>query len=276
MMRMPNWKWVVATLCIISGWLYGAAIVAGVAAALVPGDESWRTLLRELATFIPFIIATPLAWRIATRQPAVLLVNARGRIELPRIARGFVTWFVISAVSSGIDWVLRPDDYRITFALATFLPFLAVAILLLPVQCWAEELFFRAWILRWSAALPKPAQAVISGAVFAAPHLGNPEAAQETMLALSAWFLLGAGWAWVSARDGGIELAMGAHLANNVFSLLIVGYDDAALPTSAFLTTSALDMPSTLLAIAIATPLFVVLTRRRAGRDERGSAHPMH
>lgn len=263
MITMPKWKWILSTLIILSGWIYCAALVSGILQALVHGTAPWQTLMRDLATFIPFFLITPLVWRMATGTSVAQLVNVRGRIDGRRIVLGFAAWFALSAASSVFDWFLHPADYRYTFLPRVFLPFLAVCIVLLPIQCWAEELFFRGWVLRWAARLPKASQAIISGVVFAAPHLGNPEAAQQTWLALTAWFTLGLGWAWVSARDGGIELALGAHLANNAFSLLIVGYDEGALPTAAVMTTSSINLAATVVALFVIVPVFARLTRPR-------------
>lgn len=263
MKHMPWWRWTAATFVIAALWIYPAAGLEALAKALVAGGQPWQKLLRDLVTFIPFFLATPLVWRYATGLPVARLVNMRGRIATSRIGVGFLAWFALSALSTGVDWLFHPAAYRVTFALATFVPFAIVVVLLLPLQSSAEELFFRGWILRWANGLPVPARVVISGLVFALPHAGNPEASGQALTALAAWFLLGAGWAYVSVRDGGIELALGAHLANNVFSLLIVGYDGAALPTSAIVTTSALNMYATLASLIVVVPLFALVTGRR-------------
>ncbi len=260
---MPWWRWIAATFVIAVLWIYPAAMIAALAPQLLPGTAPWQQLLRDLAGFIPLFLATPLVWRYVTGTPIARLVNVTSRINRQRIVTGFVVWFLLSALSSAVDYPFHTSHYRLTFDAGNFLPFAAVVAVLLPVQAWAEELFFRGWILRWAAALPPLAQAVISGVVFALPHAGNPEASMHAAAALASWFLLGAGWAYASVRDGGIELALGAHLANNAFSLLIVGYDGAALPTAAIVTTSALDINATLVSLMILAPAFIFLTRQR-------------
>ncbi len=261
-MRMPWWKWILSTFVIFSIWIYGAVFIAFGVDHLIRDDTPWETLLRDLVTFIPLFIATPLVWRLATKRPVTELINVSGHVHGARIWRGFAVWFVLSTVGTIVDFALHSSDYRITFNAQVFVPFLLVTLVLLPVQCWAEEFFFRGWILRWATRGSLLSRAVISGLVFAAPHIGNPEAAQQTLLALASWFVLGAGWAYASARAGGIELAMGAHLANNVFSLLFVGYADAALPTASIVSTGSLNLSFTFIAIALSMPVFVRLTRK--------------
>ena len=263
MTRVPWWLWSIATFVILTFWMFAAAVVTGTLTAIGPSGVGWFDLLTELATFVPFALATLFAWRVLLRRPLRSLITNRRHIEFNRIGRGFATWFGLCAASSVIDAVLFPDSYTLTFEAGRFVAFALVLLVLLPVQTSSEELFFRGWILQWAAALPAVSRVFISGLVFALPHAGNPEAATDTLLALTAYFLLGAGWAWVSVRDGGIELALGAHLANNAFSLLVVGYDDAALPTAAIFGTSALNLTSTTIAIAVMVPMFARLTRRK-------------
>ena len=262
MKRTPFWLWVAASFAILSAWLFFAAVMQAVVSSIVPADAAWATLLTDLSTFIPFFLATPLAWRYMLGRPIPALINFRGRVERRHIGVGFLAWFALCTVSTGIDAIIHPDGYTFTFSFAAFAPFALVTVLLLPIQTSAEEFFFRGWVLNWSSSLPRFSQVFISGLVFAWPHLGNPEAATDTALAFTAYFLLGAGWAYVSVRAGGIELALGAHLANNAFSLLAVGYDDAALPTQALFTTNQLDLVTTTISLAIMVPAFAWLTRR--------------
>ena len=248
---------------ILSAWLVLAAFVSEALKSVLPSGPAWSTLLVDLGTFIPFFLATPLAWRYLLGNDLALLVNVKGRVLGRRIGVGFGVWIALCAASTLLDAVIHPADYEYTFAVAKFAPFALVTLFLLPVQAWAEELFFRGWILRWASALPPASQVLISGMVFAFPHLGNPEASGDALLALLAYFLLGAGWAYVSVRSGGIELAMGAHLANNAFSLLVVGYNDAALPTAAVFTTTSLNLLTTVLSLAIMVPVFAYATRKQ-------------
>lgn len=262
-MQTRWWHWLLGTYLILTGWFLGSPILFDATTSLLGDDRPWKQLAAELSTFIPFFLATPLVWRYLLKRDVRTLIAVDGSIRWRRIALGFGAWFGLSALSSLIDYAINADAYRVTFDAAAFLPFLVVALMLLPLQTSAEELFFRGWVLRWASRLPRAATLLISGAVFSLPHLGNPEAAGHEIAALLAWFTLGAGWAHVSLRDGGIELALGAHFANNIFSILVIGYDNAVLPTSAVLTTGDLNIEGTAIAIAILMWLFIAITRPR-------------
>ena len=262
MIRVPLWKWSLGTFLILSIWVFTAPFFGVFADVFIGREGAWRSLASELLPFIPLFLATPIVWSRVIRRPVRELINISGALSRRQLIVGFIGWLILASIGTGVDALLHPSDYRFTFEASTFIPFLLVAMVLLPVQTSAEEFFFRGWILRWAQHLSAPVAAVISGVVFALPHMGNPEAVGQTAIALSAWFLLGATWAYVSARDGGIELALGAHLANNAFSLLLVGYDDAALPTAAIWTTSSLNMMATLISLLLMAPIFIRLSKQ--------------
>ncbi|MFT4254980.1 MAG: CPBP family intramembrane metalloprotease [Caulobacter sp.] len=106
---------------------------------------------------------------------------------------------------------LTPDfDSRLVHA--------AGAIGLLLVAAAAEELVFRGWLLKLSAAFTHRTWLVlaINGLVFSAIHFDpNPDAFLVRMV-------LGVGLAWAVLRLGGIEFSIGAHAANNIVILLFL------------------------------------------------------
>lgn len=268
MRKVALWRWLVGTYVIVMIWLFGASgidwLTATVIDALDVQRSTWLELATALATFIPFAIITPAVWVSFIGQPARGIINFRGRVNYGRIGLGFIVWLALSAAGTAVDYFfLARDAYAWTFDLQKLLPTIIVLVLFLPVQTTAEEMFFRGWVLRWTERRGMWFRVIISGVIFALPHLGNPEAAGQELIALSAWFILGAGWAYTSVRDGSIEAAIGAHLANNAYALLLVGYADSALPSDSVVSTDNINMVGTAIALAITMPLFVLLTRRR-------------
>jgi hypothetical protein len=72
----------------------------------------------------------------------------------------------------------------------------------------------------------------------------HPEVTKQPNLAVVQvlnYVLIGAGFAWFVLRDNRLELAMGAHLANNLFVALFVNYANSALETPAILNTPEPD-----------------------------------
>jgi membrane protease YdiL (CAAX protease family) len=106
------------------------------------------------------------------------------------------------------------------------LAYIASSLLLIPAAA-AEELFFRGWLLRQTSAfLRRPAVLItVTALTFSALHFDfNPDAFLTRAL-------MGAGFAYMTLRLGGIEFSTGAHAVNNIMIVLFVqpvAFDAAA------------------------------------------------
>ncbi len=125
-----------------------------------------------------------------------------------------------------------------------------IAVALLVLASAAEELVFRGWLLKQSAAYVRNPIALmaLNGLLFAAIHL-DPNL--DAFLVRAA---MGAGLTWMALRLGGIELGIGAHAANNVVILLMLRpmttRPDAAHEFKVGLIASALVVLAGFIAIA--------------------------
>ncbi|HXU99118.1 MAG TPA: type II CAAX endopeptidase family protein [Caulobacteraceae bacterium] len=105
--------------------------------------------------------------------------------------------------------------------------YLLSALLLVPAAA-AEELMFRGWLLRQLAAFTRnPAiLIVVTALAFAAAHF---DFSPDAFLTRS---LMGAGFAYMTLRLGGIELSTGAHAANNILIVLFIEPLSTAAPSA--------------------------------------------
>ncbi|MDI1365669.1 MAG: CPBP family intramembrane metalloprotease [bacterium] len=96
--------------------------------------------------------------------------------------------------------------------------YVAFAVVLLVLAAAAEELVFRGWLLKQTGAFTRhPAVLMaVNGLIFATIHF-DPNL--DAFLFRAA---MGAGLTWMTLRTGGIELAIGAHAANNIVILLLL------------------------------------------------------
>jgi membrane protease YdiL (CAAX protease family) len=96
------------------------------------------------------------------------------------------------------------------------------SLLLIPAAA-AEELFFRGWVMRQTAVfLRRPAALIaVTSLIFSALHRDFAPDAFLTRV------LMGAGFAYMTLRLGGIELAVGAHAVNNLMIVLFLQPLDA-------------------------------------------------
>lgn len=94
----------------------------------------------------------------------------------------------------------------------------AACVLLLIPAAGAEEVVFRGWLLRQSAALSRNPLVLmaINGVMFSAVH---GEFAPDPFLTRA---LMGAGFVYMTLRLGGVEFSTGAHAANNILIVLFI------------------------------------------------------
>ncbi len=199
------------------------------------------------------------------RRSLLSLITPASRVDWRRVTRGFAVWFALLALTSLIEALLFPGRYRITFNPGTFFAFALAALCLTPLQTTFKELLFRGYVMQGLSLLTRTPLmiALVSSAIFMLPHLANPEVALNPLLLPPQYFLIGLLLAIVTLRDGRLELAIGIHAANNIFSGLIANYDDAVLTTEAIFT-SQLDPVYSLVSLVPASVVaYLVLFRRR-------------
>lgn len=141
-------------------------------------------------------------WRLLLAGLALTFVAMAPLVIVSRLSSPGPAPMPLLDISRGIPG-------RLVYALA--------ALLLIPSAA-AEELMFRGWLLRQVAAFTRnPALLiVITAAAFSAAHFDFAPDAFLTRL------LMGCGFAYMTLRLGGIELATGAHAANNILYILFI------------------------------------------------------
>jgi membrane protease YdiL (CAAX protease family) len=112
---------------------------------------------------------------------------------------------------------------------------IACVLLLIPAAA-AEELVFRGWLLRQTAALSKNPifLMAVNGVVFSAVH---GEFAPDPFLTRA---LMGAGFVYMTLRLKGVEFSIGAHAANNILIVLFIQPLSLKPTTSSGLTGASL------------------------------------
>lgn len=251
------WRFFLALGVIILFWVFLGSVplvLAIIATALTtPPQESAAALqasmdplllfVTSLVSFAFFFVGIWLAVRQVHQRPFTSLINPANRINWSRLWVGFLIWFGLGGVGALVEALLYPHRYVWTFDPAAYFPFAVATLLLVPIQTSAEELFFRGYLLQgFGLRLRHPlVLSLISGIAFMLPHAFNPEVDVNFWLLMAYYFAFGAAAAWFTLKDGGLELALGMHAANNMFAALLANYTDSALQTPALFTVTELD-----------------------------------
>ena len=160
-----------------------------------------------------------------------------------------------------VEAFLYPGRYIWTLNLRRFIPFSFLALILIPIQASAEELFFRGYLLQSVGLRLRNIWilSAISGFLFMLPHFLNPEARVNYGLMGFYYFFIGAVMAFVTLRDGRLELAIGLHTANNLFSALVANYSVTVLPTPSMFTVKELDAVYSVIAATVGLLVFMLI-----------------
>ena len=169
---------------------------------------------------------------------------------------GFVKCLGIAAALMGIltivQFALSPEDIgapTVQFSMAS----LVVCLLLIPLQCLAEEYLFRGFVLQTIGSWTKlPVVAVlVSAAVFAAGHAYNS-------IGLIAVFINGIVWAVLTLKTRGIEASSAMHIVNNLLCFGLTGFGLTEITSEVDVFSLVIDA-STCIAFAV---LVIVLDKK--------------
>jgi len=281
--RPRLWRWIFGTLFIVTTWqVLGLALTFLLASyfdldvellfstadedlAAIRALPAWSSAATILISFLPLFIATLLAYRIFLKKNIKSLFTSRDAYSYKRTWIGFASLALISSAFGSFDLILNWDSYTFSFKASAFLPYLLIAFTLLPIQTTAEELFFRGWIQRWldNGKKKQWSISILSGAIFSLPHLANPEVAgNELIFPIISYGATGFMLAWVTYRDKSLELAIGAHFANNLLAALLVSSQDSALPSVSLFSVPEVAWGPAALVSVIMVPIFIWLTNR--------------
>jgi hypothetical protein len=119
--------------------------------------------------------------------------------------------------------------------------FIPIALIITPLQVMAEEILFRAIILKIAvkeygrvkySKKPLLSAILISffiGILFIIPHLSNPELQDNFLSSILYYFVFGAFATFTIIISEGLETAIAIHLANNFMIIYLCNYKDSAL-----------------------------------------------
>ena len=257
-----TWDRIFLSLLAIVGLWIGVGGIFTVLFGLIFGGvkEAWSEYLIGLIAFVPFFFGVYVHTRIIKR-PFRSLITPHKHVDASHIVIGAVTWLFIISSFALVGKFIDPGAMSYTFDIRVFLPALLVLLLLLPIQTTVEELFFRGFLSQTlSKAIKNPFVInVLASLIFAGLHLANPEVQNDYLSALIVYGSIGFAWGFAAYLFGGLEISIGAHFANNAFGLLIVGYENSALPSSALFTAPAADLSGSIAGSLLMMSIWLVL-----------------
>ena len=168
------------------------------------------------------------------KQTIKCLTTSRAKIDWRRFWFAFLFWGIISSGLVLIDHYMSPENYVFNFKLVPFLILTAIAIVLVPLQTSFEEFLFRGYLMQGIGILCKNkwVPLIITSLLFGLLYIANPEIDKLGYILLVHYIGTGFFLGIITLMDEGLELALGFHAANNLFTALLVTADWTAFQTN--------------------------------------------
>jgi uncharacterized protein len=105
-------------------------------------------LLIELFIFVGAMFALWFVIKFIHQKKFISIITSAPKIRWKRFAISAGTWIVLCLIGQFVSMCIYPENFTIVFNLQPFLITLLIAILLLPIQTWWEEFFFRGYLFQ--------------------------------------------------------------------------------------------------------------------------------
>lgn len=272
------WRYVLGVVIAITGVVifsipHSVALIAKIATGdvdmdmIASGDTAYLMGLFEsnlnfIYILFPFtgglIFLLFIAVKFLHKQSITNLTTSRAKIDWSRVAFAFILWGVISTAMTMVDIYLSPDDYVFNFEINRFLILAVIAICLVPLQTSFEEYMFRGYLMQGIGNIfrNKWVPLIVTSVAFGLLHIANPEVDKLGNIIMIYYIGTGFFLGILTLMDEGMELALGFHAANNLFTALLVTADWTAFQTYSIYTSIA--DPSSMGVSEIIVPVFVI------------------
>lgn len=186
------------------------------------------------------------------------ITTSRKNIDWKRFWFAFILWGLTSTGILFLDYYTAPDDYVLNFKLVPFLILCVIAIIMIPLQTSFEEYLFRGYLMQGIGVIVKNkwVPLLITSFGFGLVHMANPEVDQLGPIIMVYYIGTGLFLGIITLMDEGLELALGFHAANNLFTALLVTADWTALQTHSVFKD--ISNPETMKLAEIFVPVFVI------------------
>ena len=226
---------------------FGMMVVNYVLSEDIDTNEMISQLINQFGINITFVmIILPLSlmclgllfWvKIVHRQSITSLTTSRPKVDWSRILFSFSLWSAFTIIITLIAYFAEPESFVINFKPIPFFIFLALAIVLVPLQTSFEEYFFRGYMMQYLGVVTNSRLVpfLVTSILFGLMHFANPEV--EKLGYITMIYYIGTGFflAILTLMDDGLELSLGFHAANNLVGALLITSDWTVFQTHSIL-----------------------------------------
>jgi membrane protease YdiL (CAAX protease family) len=164
------------------------------------------------------------------------VINGTSQIRWNRFFTAFIVWLGLSALYLIFYLNISPQNFSINNKSYSIIVLAAISLCLIPFQAGFEEVLFRGYLMQGFSAIIRYRwfPLIMTSILFGLMHAINPEVKEYGFFTMMPQYILfGLIFGVVTILDDGIEAAIGAHAANNIFLCVMVTNKSSALQTAA-------------------------------------------
>ena len=202
----------------------------------VLGLEPNAGLIIMLFPFIAGLAAFILLVKPLNHRTLRITINGTGRIRWNRFFISAIIWLILTGLYLFIYLKFDPANFTLNNKTTSLIILTVISLLFIPFQAAFEEILFRGYLMQGFAALLRNRwfPLVMTSVLFGLLHAFNPEVKKFGFLSMMPYYILfGLIFGVITILDDGIEVAMGAHIATNVFTCIMVTNEASVLQTPA-------------------------------------------
>ena len=284
------WKYLVGAVIVFAGLVIFSiphAVAIGIKTAageldptrledvnyLLQAFEPNLNLVLMLLPFVGMLLGVFFAVKVVHGQSLLKLTTFRGKVDWGRVIFAFSLWGIFTSIMLFVDYtIISPENYQWNFKLKPFLILSLIAIILLPLQTSAEEYLFRGYLMQGIGVVFKYKWIALflTSIGFGLLHYSNPEVQRFGDIVMIYYIGTGLFLGIITLMDEGLELALGFHAANNLFTALLVSADWTALQTHSILKDispepTSMPLNEIVIPVFVLFPLLILLFARKYG-----------
>lgn len=164
------------------------------------------------------------------------VLTAYANFNWRKVGFAALIWGALFIIYIIITLIVDGGNYTFQLNVRQFFILLFVAFLFIPLQSTFEEVLFRGYLMQGTALLFKNKwfPLIITSILFGSLHAVNPEVKEFGFaVMLPQYIFFGLVFGIMVLMDEGLELAIGVHAINNIFSALFITHESSVLQTPA-------------------------------------------
>lgn len=200
------------------------------------GIEPNLALALMVFPFIVGLITVALLIKPLHGRSFMSLINGGSSCRWSRVFTSFFIWAFLLALYLVLNLKLDPSNFTLHNTGKSLIVLALISLLMMPFQTTFEEVLFRGYLMQGIgvATRNKWLPLLVTSILFGLMHVFNPEIKEFGFFTMMPQYIsFGLLFGLISVLDNGIELAIGAHAANNIFLSVFVTQKASTLQTVA-------------------------------------------